>query len=90
MKLIPMTDFVFLMRENKEKDNIRRFWTCEKYAMFLRQPLNLDMFDRYECLFDNYLDFLTDNLLDLESCTVEDMIGYEVTLTPYAIKQLGL
>lgn len=44
MKLISMTDFVFLMRENKDKDNIRRFWTCEKYAKFLKQPLELWMF----------------------------------------------
>lgn len=43
-KLISMTDFVFLMRENKEKDNIRRFWACERYAKFLKQPLKLEMF----------------------------------------------
>lgn len=39
-----MIDFVFTMRENKEKDNIRRFWCCEKYARFLKQPLTLGMF----------------------------------------------
>lgn len=43
-RLISMTDFVFLMRENKEKDNIRRFWACERYAKFLKQPLTLGMF----------------------------------------------
>lgn len=41
--LISMTDFVFLMRENKQKDNIRRFWACERYAKFLKQPLILGM-----------------------------------------------
>jgi len=44
MKLISMTDFVFLMRENKEKDNIRRFWACETYAKFLKQPLTIGQF----------------------------------------------
>lgn len=44
MKLIPMTDFVFLMRQNEAKDNITRFWSCEKYAKFLKQPLELEMF----------------------------------------------
>ncbi len=44
MKLVSMIDFVFNMRQNKLKDNIRRFWSCEKYANFLNQPLNLSMF----------------------------------------------
>ncbi len=44
MKLISMTDYIFLMRENNAKDNIRRFWACEKYAQFLKQPLKLEMF----------------------------------------------
>lgn len=43
-RLIGMTDYVFLMREDKSKDNIRRFWACEKYAKFLRTPLELGMF----------------------------------------------
>jgi len=44
MKLVSMIDFVFNMRQNKSKDNIRRFWSCEKYANFLNQPLNIGMF----------------------------------------------
>jgi hypothetical protein len=43
-KLITMTDFVLLMRESEDKDNIRRFWACERYAKFLKQPLELWMF----------------------------------------------
>jgi hypothetical protein len=39
-----MTDFVVEMRENKVKDNIERFWACERYAKFLKQPLELWMF----------------------------------------------
>lgn len=42
-KLIGMTDFVLSVRGIK-KDNIRRFWACEKYAEFLKQPLTLGMF----------------------------------------------
>lgn len=44
MRLVSMTDFVVLMRENKVKDNIRRFWACERYATFLKKPLTLGMF----------------------------------------------
>jgi len=43
-RLISMTDFVISMREDKEKDNIRKFWACERYANFLKQPLTLGMF----------------------------------------------
>lgn len=42
--LISMTDFVIAMREDKDKDNIRSFWSSEKYARFLKQPLQLWMF----------------------------------------------
>lgn len=47
MKLISMTDYVFLCRENRENktsDNIRMFWACERYANFLKTPLELGMF----------------------------------------------
>lgn len=44
MKLIGMTDFVLEMRKNNNKDNIRRFWSCENYAQFLKQSLTLGMF----------------------------------------------
>lgn len=44
MKLISMTDFVLKCRKNKDLDNIRRFWACERYANFLKQPLELWMF----------------------------------------------
>jgi len=43
-KLISMTDFVFEQRNKQNITNIRRFWNCEKYAKFLKQPLELWMF----------------------------------------------
>lgn len=44
VRLISMTDFVIEQRKNKDTDNIRRFWACERYAEFLMQPLKLEMF----------------------------------------------
>jgi hypothetical protein len=44
MNLISMSDFVVEMRKNKKKDNGLRFWACEKYVKFLKQPLELWMF----------------------------------------------
>lgn len=44
MKLQSMTDYVLEQRNNKDTDNIRRFWACERYAHFLKQPLTLGMF----------------------------------------------
>lgn len=43
-KLISMVDFIFLQRQREDTDNIRRFWSCERYAKFLKQPLELWMF----------------------------------------------
>jgi|688.fasta_scaffold717292_3 hypothetical protein len=42
--LISMTDFVLEQRKIFKTDNIRRFWACENYAKFLKQPLELWMF----------------------------------------------
>lgn len=110
MKLISMTDFVILMRSNKEKDNIRRFWACEKYAKFLKQSLILDMFIGENALFDGFeiihkdkcritiqSDFLqidynvyNNNFNDLKNIECLSLFFTDLTLTPYAIKQLGL
>jgi hypothetical protein len=43
-KLIPMTDFVEFCRKSNRWDNVRRFWACERYVKFLKQPLKLEMF----------------------------------------------
>lgn len=83
MKLMKMTDFVL---EHKEwRGNILSD-ACIKYANFLKQPLALDMFIGDKALFTEVLD----NLVDLEYYTIEDLIEYDLTLTPHAIKQLGL
>lgn len=39
-----MTDFVLKQRQKENTDNIRRFWSCESYAKFLKTPLKLEMF----------------------------------------------
>lgn len=43
-KLKGMTEYVLAMRNDETKDNIRRFWACERYAKFLSHPLTLSMF----------------------------------------------
>jgi hypothetical protein len=42
--LIGMTDFVLSQRIKGINDNVRRFWACERYANFLKRPLELWMF----------------------------------------------
>lgn len=44
MKLMTMTDFVLWQRKLANTDNTRRFWACEKYAKFLKTPVELSMF----------------------------------------------
>lgn len=44
MKLISMTDYVVHCRKRNDLDNVRRFWACERYAQFLKTPLDLGMF----------------------------------------------
>lgn len=139
-KLINMVDFVISMRENKNKDNISRFWACERYAEFLNRPLELNQFvpcdlkgnvlsEKYNgksddrnksftylaneyqeakerCLFEGieyvkvekYSEYFY--LIKYNQCiiwiskdtlvTVEDMVKYNLELTPTSLKQLGL
>lgn len=128
-KLIPMSDFVIALRDNKKLDNVRRFWACERYADFLKQSLRLSMFvpcnefeepfdveeiensvmqgtdtwDGYQNAEDRILfkGFTVDKYLHIKhpngeyldkhkmsKLTVEDIIKEELTLTPYAIKQI--
>jgi len=158
-KLISMTDFVISMREDKEKDNIRKFWACERYASFLKQPLTLGMFvpcdldgnvleehmhifsdnpdkslskmyqkqpevieyheAKKRCLFEGFEVYRKDKFgttIFFEQCyiifcskntflgkfkndriynknllyTIEDLVKYNIILTPTALKQLGL
>lgn len=39
-----MTDFILKQRQKEDTDNVRRFWACERYAKFIKQPLELWMF----------------------------------------------
>lgn len=43
-KLISMTDYVVHCRKRNDLDNVRRFWACERYAQFLKTPLDIGMF----------------------------------------------
>ena len=97
MRLISMTDFVL---EHKEWRGDILSDACVMYAQFLKQPLTLDMFTGDESLFEGWelkesvvVDKSNENeyfyLFELKDFTVEYMVDV-VTLTQYAIKQLGL
>lgn len=44
MKALLMTDFVLEQKKDESIDNSERYWNCEEYANFLKQPLKLEMF----------------------------------------------
>lgn len=148
INLIPMVDFVLGQRKKEDTDNIRRFWGCERYANFLKQPLELwmfvacklvdgawvvleepdrdnnkyDVYDREFCYFndglffhdeqeyqeakdrvlfegfekDNY--FVTHKshasffypISCLHEQSIEDLVKYNLELTPTALKKIGL
>ena len=71
----------------------------KKHKQFLKHTLTLDMFigdkalfegfylnDGYVCFKDGFIDVVE----DIELYTIEDLLEYELTLTPYAIKLLRL
>lgn len=43
-EFIPMLDYVFEQRKKNDTDNIRRFWSCERYARLLSLKPELWMF----------------------------------------------
>lgn len=86
MRLISMTDFVLeLGKQTEEKTYAWYYLKVTKYAQFLKQPLALDMFIGDKALFEN-----VDEVKFKIDYTIEDLIEYDLTLTQYAIKQLGL
>lgn len=102
MKLISMTDFVLEIGKQTEiKTYEWYFLKVFDYAQFLKQPLTLDMFIGDKALFEGfekedwritYKNNRVVDTLDLGDrwCVVEILLEYELTLTPYAIKLLGL
>ena len=85
MKLIKMTDYL----------------PEHPYSKFLKQPLEKWMFDKDDerCLFKGfrydgfkYLDFenYSFQISEIEKMTIEDLVKYNLQLTPTAQKQLGL
>ena len=89
-----MTDFV-LSQEIKgmevqsllhqQSSRADRYNKMIKYANFLKKPLTLDMFIGDDALFED-----SDKVKFKLNYTIEDLVEYNLTLTPYAIKQLGL
>jgi len=90
-----MTDFVL-------SDECQTICEALNYANFLKQPLTLDMFIGDEALFEGFiLDehglsteywviSILEDVEDLELYTIEDLVEYDLTLAPHALKQLGL
>lgn len=96
MKLIKMTDFVL-------SDKIKTQIEMIRYAKFVKQKCNKEMFIGDKALFEgfnilqkegNEVIYLNEDVWfykgDLNDYTIESLIRYKLTLTQHAIKQLGL
>lgn len=92
-----MTDFVLSMVDKYPAIEVAN--RSVRYAQFLKNRLTKGMFigDKAliegckineDCLFieSEFFDYLN----DINSYNIEDLIDYSVTLTQYALKQLGL
>ena len=94
--LISMVDFVLEQsRIVEESENFlifkRSFCKIENYAHFLKQPLELWMFDENDerCLFESENKYCFETIL-LCKKTIEDITNFNFKLTKTALKQIGL
>ena len=93
--LIGMTDFVLEQipkcEIDKEIMSYNLFILFEKYANFLKQPPQQWMFDKEDerCLFDDYSLEYSEALVK-HFKKIEDLVQYNLRITPTALKQIGL
>lgn len=100
-----MTDFVLEESTNKPvsknftaftdiKDNaLISYRNIVKYAEFLKEPLDIEMFKNVDVCEDNWIrlddDFIFCSVERIGEHMIEDLIGWNVTLSEKAIKQIG-
>lgn len=92
MKLISMQDFVleqYSFDEQLYRDTLRKIVS---YAIFLKQPLKLEMFIGEDAIFIFQCEFKEWNDLDMENQKIEDLLNDDLiyVLNDKAIKQIGL
>ena len=92
MKLISMQDFVleqYSFDEQLYRDTLRNIVS---YAIFLKQPLKLEMFIGEDAIFIFQWEFKEWNDLDMENQKIEDLLNDDLiyVLNDNAIKQIGL
>ena len=92
MKLISMQDFVleqYSFDEQLYRDTLRNIVS---YAIFLKQPLKLEMFIGEDAIFIFQCEFKEWNDLDMENQKIEDLLNDDLiyVLNDNAIKQIGL
>lgn len=106
--LIGMIDFVLkqneVLKTYKNHDKTPLFERCVVYAKFLKQPLELWMFDKNDerCLFEGFELKGKTNVSWIfnyknkfpyfvnKSANIESIVRYNFQLTPVALKQIGL
>ena len=92
MKLISMQDFVleqYSFDEQLYRDTLRNIVS---YAIFLKQPLKLEMFIGEDAIFIFQCEFKEWNDLDMENQKIEDLLNDDLiyVLNDNAIKQIGI